>query len=412
MEQQKRIDKDIFLILRKLIDSFPPVRGQRRSIFDIAGYPNWENVVSNMLAFYLTEDEQHGFGRVVFNCLPRIIRKKGVEVIEDFENESFFVQREKDNIDILIQSSIKQKDINNWAILIENKIKADLYNDLGKYWNSINARVKIGIILSLQPISEAAIRKFHENGIMFYNISHKEICSEIKASLFELYDVCDDRHLLYLKDFIHNIESHYPNSNMEKELSLKLEAFQANADTIDKLKELEIQLNNFVGSSIGSGISNFAFYPTGSMNVQSKHYYYNPNYSLNSTDAPKHALCKEFRFYVYQVDLFRYGTLTIYFELFNEAVKFTSSLKKVLEKNDLFSMGPELKESNNGGPQYSYSHIAALNEIDIRPDIRLKGLDIAVKDILNRNFFQGEKGFVQRCAELLEDVKNIHLNES
>lgn len=42
--------------LQKLIDSFPSKNKIRKNLIDIAGYPSWENVNSNLLAFYFDKN--------------------------------------------------------------------------------------------------------------------------------------------------------------------------------------------------------------------------------------------------------------------------------------------------------------------------------------------------------------------
>lgn len=51
--------------LLQLLDRMPLTPAPPpKSIYDIAGFPNWENVSSNVLAYYLDEKEDHGFGRL------------------------------------------------------------------------------------------------------------------------------------------------------------------------------------------------------------------------------------------------------------------------------------------------------------------------------------------------------------
>lgn len=43
------------------------------SIFDSAGYPHYENVCSNILAFYLDPNNEHGLGKLLYLCLMNLI---------------------------------------------------------------------------------------------------------------------------------------------------------------------------------------------------------------------------------------------------------------------------------------------------------------------------------------------------
>lgn len=55
-----------FSWLTDLVNALPATTKRRKNIIEIAGYPNWENVNSNLLAFYFDENEEHGLSRLFF----------------------------------------------------------------------------------------------------------------------------------------------------------------------------------------------------------------------------------------------------------------------------------------------------------------------------------------------------------
>ena len=55
--------------INKLISELPETSVARKNLIEIAGYPKWENVNSNLLAFYFDEKEEHGFNRLFLNSL-------------------------------------------------------------------------------------------------------------------------------------------------------------------------------------------------------------------------------------------------------------------------------------------------------------------------------------------------------
>ena len=81
----------------------------------------------------------------------------------------------------------------NWAIIIENKLFANLYNNILDYWNSVKADNKILIVLSLYPIEKP--QKIENKGIKFINITHGELIEKVKQNLSEFFIDSDDRHL-------------------------------------------------------------------------------------------------------------------------------------------------------------------------------------------------------------------------
>ena len=58
------------------------------SIFDIAGYPHYENVCSNILAFYLDPNNEHGLGKLLYLCLMSLLQNSA-------GSEIFFAGRGK-----------------------------------------------------------------------------------------------------------------------------------------------------------------------------------------------------------------------------------------------------------------------------------------------------------------------------
>ena len=93
---------------------------------EIAGYPHFENVCSNILAFYLQPNNEHGFGTLFLDVLASLIDE---EIVIDGQNVD--IRREEltkkgNRIDLVIESD-------NYIFGIENKIYADPYNPFEEY---------------------------------------------------------------------------------------------------------------------------------------------------------------------------------------------------------------------------------------------------------------------------------------
>lgn len=189
---------------KEIANEFPELPKRERSMIEISGCRNDENVNSDYLAFFLREDEEHGLGRLFFDSLLEL------EVLDlninDFQGK-FEVNREvptnKGNrIDIVIKSKSE-----NWAIIIENKIYHYLGNDLQDYCDSINLKNgdetnRKGVILSLKEEHE----KYNKN---FTNITHKAIIEKVKKKLEQNITDCNPKYLPFINDFILNIENYY-----------------------------------------------------------------------------------------------------------------------------------------------------------------------------------------------------------
>lgn len=388
--------KDSLERIEDLINQLPPPVYSRKNIIEIAGYPSWENVNSNFLAFYFDEKEQHNFGRTIFLAFLNLLNQK-FSLSDNITEGEYIVERETERIDILIHSDNYDEDEWDWAILIENKINATLYNDLKKYWNSVKAKTKIGILLTVNETEKYILHDLKSKGINYLNICHSELLDEIKNMLPLFYTNSDDRHLLFLKDFIQNVSSFYEKPDMKKEMEEKLKLFHDNFGTIKRLKELENELQEYVTKTVISVMAEFGYKPSSmSYKVQGKYFYFDKE----NIGKKLHLNQDKFRFYIWLPDLFNENYLTMYFELFDEAVKNGENVKNNISNLEI-SAYEYVSPSNAGGTKYSYFHIAVI-KCDLNKVIG-DNLNDKLKNVIGNAFFLGKKPFVQRCAELYEE---------
>jgi len=185
-----------FLGLIQDFESLPHI-SKSENIFNITGYPHYENVSSNILSFYLNPNNEHGLGNLFFSSLMILVTGN------ESSDNNFQVNREvstlnKGRIDIVIETD-------NQVIGIENKIFHHLNNDLKDYSDSIDswARNKdekkdtVKIILSLKKENES-------DG--FVSITYNEYWKIIKERLGSYISTSSQKWLLYLVDFMASIE--------------------------------------------------------------------------------------------------------------------------------------------------------------------------------------------------------------
>ena len=191
-----------FIQLIQNFESLPDI-ATSESIFNITGYPHYENVSSNILSFYLNPNNEHGLGNLLFSSLMKLASGN-----ESHEN-NFQVSREvstnkKGRIDLVIETD-------NQIIGIENKIFHHLNNDLADYSNTIESWAKdrqleqIKIILSIKKEKES---------YGFVSVTYDEYWSEIKQRLGSYVSTSSQKWLLYLVDFMSSIEQ-LKGKNME-----------------------------------------------------------------------------------------------------------------------------------------------------------------------------------------------------
>lgn len=198
---------------------------------EISGYPNYENVCSNILKFYLNPYNEHGFGDLVIRAIAHQANK---DFSFQFGKESIRVHREystsKGNrIDLLIVTD-------NWVLGIENKIFHHLNNNLKDYKETIDSfqvhnRRAIRLVLSLIEL------KGHEQEIAknnsFVCVSYNEVFSYIKKHIGIMINGTNSRYCDHFYDFMITLENLIQKTMEDQDL---LAFFGKNSETIEELK--------------------------------------------------------------------------------------------------------------------------------------------------------------------------------
>ena len=161
---------------RELEPAEPP------TLMEIAGFPHWENVCSNILAFFLDPGQAHDFGlffvRSILEAYCSRCRHDWLEGIPYPENVGAVHAVEREvrtsngkRIDILV-------DCADFRICIENKIWADLNNDLGDYREHCekdsDGRPVLGIVLSPDHIQSAEL-----DANRFVSITYDDLVKQV-----------------------------------------------------------------------------------------------------------------------------------------------------------------------------------------------------------------------------------------
>lgn len=192
---------------------FLDVNKKEVTFYDVAGFPHFENVMSNVLKFFFDTNEEHGFGDIWLRSLLEVYNEKSGANINISDLDTQDIQREYSNgndkrIDLLIRS-------NSLIVVIENKIYVDAsYNPLKKYNESAenyakesNMREPIYVRIILSVFSQDR----NDNG--FINITYKELFSKLDPNI-SLMDN-DNKWMVFAKDFIVNIKNRKEETSME-----------------------------------------------------------------------------------------------------------------------------------------------------------------------------------------------------
>ena len=183
---------------------------ESKSIFEIAGYPHYENVCSNILAFYINPDEEHRLSFLFLNSLLNLWRSKIksnnslTSAISsnhgDIRIEREYTTDKNGRIDIVIHSDSQ-------IIAIENKIFAAVTNDLDDYSNTLHKKAGkknvVKIILSKKQETEQA---------GFVCITYDEYFSSVREQMGRCLSTSSQKWVLYLVDFMSAIDNLYGGS--------------------------------------------------------------------------------------------------------------------------------------------------------------------------------------------------------
>lgn len=223
-------------------NEIPKIKGKPKTFLSIAKQPHYENVLSNIYAFYFNVNEEHNLKDLFIVALQELIgeKLKAINLIKEitftdaFDIETEYTTKENGRIDLLLTSE-------NEAIIIENKVYHILNNNLIDYWGSVkgNAKNKIGIVLSLHPIIETG----HKH---FICITHLELLNSVMDKLGNYLLEANDKYLVFLKDLYQNI------TNLSKRFMEKkdLQFFLNNQEEINQITKLKDNVIDFIISEL------------------------------------------------------------------------------------------------------------------------------------------------------------------
>lgn len=210
-----------------LLDEFGnlPERIERPQTFmEIGGYPHYENVCSNFLAFFFDPEEAHGLGSLFLDALCEVTEGDDGEPIL---GGSISVEREVstgegNRIDLLITSD-------SHVFLIENKIFAGVVNPFKDYASHLESEefrglAKRKVLLTLTPASEG-----REWG--FVNLTYPAFIDRVRSMLGHHVSDADTRYLVVTLDFLNTLENLQEGSRMNREF---IELLNERGDEVER----------------------------------------------------------------------------------------------------------------------------------------------------------------------------------
>ena len=194
-----------------LLDEFrklPPAVPHSPTFMEVAGYPDYENACSNILAFFFDPNNPHGLENLLLDALAVA---GPIDGITDGSYASMIVERETttdagNRIDILIESD-------TLLIVIENKIFHAAVNPFGDYTAYIDQR----------NLSGKRICKFlltldqNDAGIVhgFKNLTYVRFIDAIRQRIGHHTVHADTRYLVLLIELLNTLENLQVGTHMD-----------------------------------------------------------------------------------------------------------------------------------------------------------------------------------------------------
>lgn len=211
-------------IFEKLINEFskvPKLEAKAPTYLEISGQPHFENVCSNILAFYFNTNASHGFKDLV---LRSFIECYDESLLDRFDIETIQVKRElyvddKNRIDIVVECS-------ELVIVIENKIFHVLNNNLELYKKSIEKRYNKTPSFIVLSLKEEKPEK------PFIAVTYEKFFQKLKQNLGTYFVNTNNQYTTFLIDFIQTIENL---TKMKKHNQKYIEFYLKNMNEVDNL---------------------------------------------------------------------------------------------------------------------------------------------------------------------------------
>lgn len=220
----------------------PKIKKKPKTFLGIAKQPHYENVMSNIYAFYFKVEEVHGMQDLFINSLLQVInskplgKQKQMTTLTDFDIATEQPTKKGGRIDLLLSNS-------EYAVIIENKVYHYLNNNLDDYWDSVKVKDekeenKIGVILSLNTLT---VKHPH-----FINITHLELMKIVMENSGNYLIDLEDKYIVFLKDFYQNI------INLSKiEMDTKdLEFYFSNQLKINDVKDFLFAVRKHISNQV------------------------------------------------------------------------------------------------------------------------------------------------------------------
>jgi hypothetical protein len=201
-----------------------------KNIFSIGGRGHYENPISDILAFFINPNEDHGFGSLF---LKSVFESANVEIplLEIVKAPKREVSTDSGNrIDLLVEGD-------EWVLTIENKIRHEAVNPFDDYTDYIDKHhkkkpSKLFLLLSI---------RYETPPDGWIGITYNDLISKIKDNIGSYFTSSSfNKWHIILREFILNIENQYRNEGMDAD------RFYFIKDNYQTIQDIAIMVNEYI----------------------------------------------------------------------------------------------------------------------------------------------------------------------
>ncbi len=184
------------------------VSTRERTIFSLGGRGYYENPASDMLAFFLRPNAEHGFGTLFLSALFECMGHATIPELTGATVEREIKTLQGNRMDLPIIGE-------DWCLIVENKIwhiKSNPFEDYEVHAMSLGKKTTLFAVLS--PAGEGVRTKHHE----WVGIKYADYCDELRRRLGRaLFDAPHSKWHLFAREFILHIENELYTAPMTSE---------------------------------------------------------------------------------------------------------------------------------------------------------------------------------------------------
>ena len=214
---------------------------------EITGIRHHENLWSDIYKFFFEENEEHNLGDLFIRSLESTIGLKS-NFLESFSVEREYVVDEKKRIDILLYDNW-----NHRAIIIENKVKHVLDNDLNVYYETVVENGYNDVLVVVLGLKKYNLNTYEKASIIpndkMFSITHFKLIGNIERKMNLYYRRGNPQYLYLFQEFAKNVINYTNEMNMNTE-ELNFYFSGDNRSKINKLSKIRNTVIDYLSNSI------------------------------------------------------------------------------------------------------------------------------------------------------------------